>query len=56
MAVLVATNRKESADNVRQQRMRQRRKHAADQESQRSLSAPISRPATTNPVRDARRA
>jgi transposase len=35
-------------DNVRHQRMRDRRKQAADRESQESLSAPTSRPATTN--------
>lgn len=35
-------------DNLRHQRMRDRRKQAADRESQKSLSAPTSRPATTN--------
>jgi len=35
-------------DNVRHQRMRDRGKQAADRESQESLSAPTSRPATTN--------
>jgi hypothetical protein len=37
-------------DNVRHKRMRQRRKQAADQESQESQNAPTSRPANTNPT------
>lgn len=37
-------------DNVRHKRMRERRKQAADQESQESLSAPTSRPASTKPT------
>lgn len=37
-------------DNVRHKRMRDRRKQAADQESQESLSAPTSRPANTKPT------
>jgi transposase len=37
-------------DNVRHKRMRDRRKQAADQESQESLSAPTSRPATNKPT------
>lgn len=39
------------ADNVRHKRMRDRRKQAADQESQESQSAPTSQPATTKPTR-----
>lgn len=37
-------------DNVRHKRMRDRRKQAADQESQESLSAPTSRPAKPKPT------
>lgn len=37
-------------DNIRHQRMRQRRKKAADQESQESPSAPTSQPANTKPT------
>ena len=37
-------------DNVRHKRMRERRKQAADRESQESQSAPTSRPANTQPT------
>ena len=37
-------------DNVRHKRMRDRRKQAADQESQESQSAPTSQPANTKPT------
>ena len=37
-------------DNVRHQRMRERRKQAAGQESQESQSAPTSQPASTKPT------
>lgn len=37
-------------DNIRHNRMRERRKQAADRESQKSPSAPTSRPATTKPT------
>lgn len=37
-------------DNIRHQRMRDRRKQAADRESQKSPSAPTSRPANTKPT------
>lgn len=37
-------------DNIRHKRMHEHRKQTADQESQKSLSAPTSRPATTKPT------